>query len=360
LNKSIVLASVASISLFLGGCTASISADEASLQLETFGDYVPVGEPFVVGYQLDVLENREGIEYELRIIARSEEGEVVRLFSELGSGSQDSQVTISLQEPGQFELSISIAPEGEGGSWVESGQISVNAVEIADLEAEVSNIPDFWLVDEPYNPEGKLRGISSQDDIRTSLQIKEGEDWVDVPPSDGGRVSIIEKVETRHTLRLQFFSGEYLLTRSDEVEIWFATPQAMVQEFFYEANRLDDEEYYDFWLKHTYPGFLVEEALDKTVYLQEIEEYGRRSTDPLIETVRERPDFILRDDFFDYYPCLESPEPGKVMPGRHFIFDYQTPYSLIIGDTLVGGGLERNSRHITFLDGRAYIYEGHC
>lgn len=360
MNKPFAGSLVAGVLVLCAGCTPSISADEASLKLETFGDYVPVGEPFAVGYQLDVPENRQGVEYELRVTARSEEGQVANLFRAVSSGSQNSMATISLSEPGDFDLFVSIAPEGGESLWVESRQLSVAALDTADLEAEVTNIPDFWLVDEPYVPEGNLRGVPSQNDIRTSLQIKQGEAWVEVSPSDDGRVSIVEEAENRRVIRLEFFSGDYLITRSDEVEVWFATPQAMVQEFFYEANQLDDDEYYDFWLKHTYPGFLVESELDKAVYLQEIEEYGRRSTDPLVETVRERPDFVLGDNFFDYYPCLESPEPGKDMPGRHFIFDYQTPYTLLIGDTLVGGGLERNSRHITFLDGRAYIYEGYC
>jgi len=355
-----LFAMVATLSLVLGGCARSISPDQATISVKVFGDYVIAEESFDIGYEVDLVDNREDVEYEVRVTAQGVDGQEYLLHSQIDVGSKNERVTVALPAPGEFQFIVSIAPEGAETVWVESAAVALTAVDAGTLEAEITNVPDFWLVDEPYSPEGRVHGGLDFSALTVSAEVKQGNQWVQIDSPAGQAATIMETEETRRTIRLGFLSGEYRIAQSDELEIWFATPQSMVQEFFYQARSLDNNEYYDFWIKHTYPGFLIEEKLDKDEYLREMEEYGRRSTDPLLETVRERPDFAVGARFLDYYPCLQSPNPDEVMPGKHFIFDYQTPYTLLIGDTLVGGGLERNSRHVTFLDGRLYFYEGHC
>lgn len=351
---------ITTFSFFISGCTPSMSADDAKLSVNTFGEFAVAGQNFSVGYEVDVEDRRAGVEYEVRLSASAADGSETRLHTALFAGDIDEALKIALPEPGVYDLGVAIAREGSEENWVASESVSITVVDSAELDGVIVNVPDLWLVGEPYTPEGLLSGIPQPESITTVLQMKRGGGWVNLSPAQGEGASITETEEARRVIRLEFFSGQYPLAQSDEVEIWFATPQAMVQEFFYEAKGLDDEKYYDFWIKHTYPGFLLEEKLNKDAYLEKIEEYGRRSTDPLVETVRERPNFVVKEDFLDYFDCLQSPAPGEVLPGKHFIFDYQTPYTLVIGNSVVGGGLERNSRHITFLDGRAYIYEGHC
>jgi hypothetical protein len=227
--------------------------------------------------------------------------------------------------------------------------------------------PEIWLVDEPFTSEIVTSDDLSSVPVEIVLEKRDGVKGGDFVSFfelyDGDEFALFEEEEFID-VRISVLSGPRVLAVSDTYSLDVLTPEGMIQKFFYKEDQLvqdsDGEKLFE-WIRDTsFPGIFDPSPEDIDQLVEDFENGGFFSAGSVyFETIRDNT-ANFDPSIPDNLQCFSLPEEWPPVPGKHFMFDYAINYSIWIGDSEVGSGSDRGTRHLTFYDGRAYQWSYVC
>lgn len=359
--------------LLISACTPVVDPEEVELGVNLDGSVVLAGVPFELDIDVAFEDPEETVGYVLEIVSQSSEsGEQVLASAELG-GNHVGSVEVVVEQKGVSSVWSqlrNVDGDGvplEGESVSRSDALEVFALDPSDADVGFENPPEIWLIDEPFTSavdlSSELKSLpveivfeqrnSQVDEAFTTFFAVEEE----IAP---GSFEVEEFIEMRISVR----SGPRVIAESNPHTFEVLSPQGMIQKFFYKEDQIldrrDPQEIFEWERDTSFPGFFTptEEQIEQL--LVEFEE-GSNSPSGAIyfETIRDNtPNFD--PSAAERFECYSVPEEWPPVPGKHFMFDYDRQYSLWIGDSKVGEGSDRGTRHLTFYDGKPYQWSYHC
>lgn len=359
--------------LLISACTPIVKPDEVSLEIDLEGSVVLSGQPFELGINVIFEDPEETVSYVLEILSESSESDGEVLASLSLEGNHTGSVEIILDDDGETVLRSQLRNVDREGIPLDEESVSLsNAFEVVAVDAREASVgflnpPEIWLVDEPFTSAVELSNQLKSLPVEIVLekkksQVDEGfssffvvEDGI--PPKSFEAEEFIE-------MQISVRSGPRVIAVSDPHTFEVLSPQGMIQKFFYTEDQLrgkgDPQELYEWTRDTSFPGFFTptQEQIDQLIV--EFEDgFNSPSGAVYFETIRDN-SLNFDPTGSERFECYSVPEEWPPVPGKHFMFDYDRRYSLWIGDTKVGEGSDRGTRHLTFYDGKAYKWSYVC
>ena len=359
--------------LLVSACTPVVDPDEVELGVNLDGSVVLAGQPFDVDIDVAFEDPEETVGYVLEIMSQSSESGDQILASMALGGNHDGVVEVVIQEKGDSSVWSQLRNVDRDGVPVEgeivsrSDSLKLSALDPAAAEVGFENPPEIWLIDEPFTSAVDLSSELKSLPVEIVLeqrnsQVNEAfttffalEDGV-TPKSFEDEEFVEVKISVR--------SGPRVIAESNPHTFEVLSPQGMIQKFFYKEDQIldrrDPQEIFEWERDTSFPGFFTPTQEQIEQLLVEFED-GSNSPSGAIyfETIRDNtPNFD--PSAAERFECYSVPEAWPPVPGKHFMFDYDRRYSLWIGDSKVGEGSDRGTRHLTFYDGKPYQWTYHC
>ncbi len=359
--------------LFISACTPVVDPDEVNLDIDMNGSVVLSGVPFELDINVVFDDPEKTVPYVLEIVTEPSASGNQVLASISLAGNHRGSVEIVLHDSGETLLWSqlrNVDREGiplEGDSVSLSQALEVIAIDPGDASVDFSNPPEIWLVDEPFTSAIGLSDALESLPVEIILEKRNSRVEEDFNPFfvvQAGAAPKSFNAEEFVEMRVSVQSGPRVIAVSEPHAFEVLNPQGMIQKFFYEQGQVrqdgDPQKLFEWTRDTAFPGFFnpTPEQIDQL--LVEFEDgFSSPSGAVYFETIRDNtPNFD--PGLPDWVQCFSRPEEWPPVPGRHFMFDYDRRYTLWIGDTKIGEGSDRGTRHLTFYDGKAYKWSYVC
>ena len=348
MRRTVLLAIGMITLLTASGCAPSLTSELVTARLSLDTTAVLVGTSIEVKSDIDILNESISEPFTFEVVIEGESGDRSVLGPFDGQGDT-AKTTAYTPQPGRSEAFL-VVKSNDGTVLFETAKSTLVAVDSEDYSLTLETKNDVWLTQYALTAETNISGDTAIRELSAFLEHESENSWSKIEEIDLKEISDVDleaDIEGQENFRLALYLNDELVATSEEVEVYFQSPEALISSLAYGARIAAEkgaQAQRDFDISITYPGLYdySQEDISEVLYYDYTERWV-----VVQNSVKEDPTWVL--------PISECQIGflGETPPGKTFVFQQERFGSDRFGNDYPA---YKSDIHATFFDGKMWVY----